>query len=307
MPKRDETLPRVSEIIKFLYEGDFDNIPPETLKAAIERGNHGHWLIEHNWNTDLDHPIVNMFRQGLSKIFTDNQRGCYEAVIEHQLNGYTFTGKPDFRMQGVIIDYKFTRDSLRPATALQLLLYSYLVQEQIGICPNDFYAFHYHQDGGLFIYKIPDRAKAPLRKFALSLVKHHEDIKAGKLIKYDKLIEWDRLQLEYDVFEIFYCTMPPMTITSELEAKTAIMMFRDLAKVEAYTDHLKREIMRYMDENDKTKLWDPTGGGVRLQVSNRKQYDAAKLKVFKETIVTGTKESKSLVRFNPPTKQKQLN
>jgi hypothetical protein len=314
--KRDETLPRVSDILKFLYIEELESIPRDILEAAAEEGRRKHKLIEDNWNTDLDHPIVNMFRRGLKKVMG-------------------WIGDRDIT---IVIDYKFTRDKLRAETALQKLLYGELVSEGYqDFCKNKivierqingytftgkpdfvilnmlsdaydvaYFAFHYHQDGGLFVYKIPDRAKEPLLNFALSLVEHHEDITAGKLIKYDKLLEWDKLQREYDVFEIFYCTMPPMTVTSELEAKTAVMMFRDLQKVEKYKKHLASELMRYMESEDKTVLYDPTGGGVRLQTSNRKEHDKKKLNAYKKTIITGTKEIKSLVRFSPPIKKQKL-
>jgi hypothetical protein len=303
---RDESLPRVTDVLKFLYAEEFESIPDDILEEARERGERYHKLIELNWNTKLDHPIVNMFREGLDVIIID--RTMSQPAIEMQINGLSYTGKPDFCFDDVVIDYKFTRDRLRPVTALQLLLYGGLIYE--ASCGQHiikkYYAFHYHQDGGLFVYKIPDRAIEPLGLFAVSLVRHHADIEAGKIIRYDKLIEWERLQLEYDVFDEFYCTMPPAIVTNELEEKAAIYRYRCLQKVEAYQKHLGREITRRMEETGQTKLYDHTGGGVRLQTSNRKQHDSAKLKAYKKTIVTGTKESTSLVRFNPPKNEQKL-
>lgn len=306
MEPRDETKPRTTDTIHFLYEEEFNKIPRDILDEAADNGKKGHKIIELNWDTSLDHPIVNMFRQGLEKV--RHAGGAQECpCIEKQINGLKFTGKPDFFDSNTVIDYKFTRDRLRPETAIQLVLYGELAAEFLCAprVPEFYFAFHFHQDGGLFVYRIPDRAKEPLRKFGMSLVENHEAIKAGTLIRYEKMLEWERLQLEYDVFEIFYCTMPPMTVTSELEAKTAVLMFRDLQKVEGYTAHLKRELVRYMESAGVTKICDHTGGGVKIQVSNRKKHDAEKLKAYKATIVTGVEQSKSLVRFNPPKDKKQ--
>jgi hypothetical protein len=285
MTKRDESLPRVSDILKFLYSEEFENIPRDVLEAARDRGIRGHKLIELNWNTNLDHPIVNMFREGLEKI-------------------RRFIGN---RKVTVVIDYKFTFDKLRPETAMQLMLYGDLINNEesyvsSGIiienqingktytgkpdfvmyqtpAPFEYFAFHYHQDGGLFIYRIPDRAKERLLDFSLSLVNHHEAIEAGKLIKYDKLIEWDRLQLEYDVFELFHPILPPRSIETVEDSHFAVAKYHEATKIEAQIKHLKNEIKRYMLEENEPYIINPyTGTGVRLEKHKLVVYDEFKKK-----------------------------
>jgi hypothetical protein len=320
---RDESLPRVSSLYHFLNEEEFKKIPQDQLAAAAERGNRGHKLIELNWNTNLDNPIVNMFREGLAKV---------KQWVSENSPGHT-----------IVIDYKFTRDRLRPETAIQLVDYGGLIAEVGEISPGriaieqqlngsrytgkpdfviqdsfehfEYFAFHYHQDGGLFVYRIPKRAKGALSLFAYSLIEHHKAIQEGRQIKYLKMAEWERLQLEYEVFEPFYNTMPPMEITTHDKAKQAALLYNtDVKRFEERREQFKREIVRFMESEGKDKIYDLTGGGVHLRNARAtKIYDPVKKakadKVYNKALedaLIETKPNKALYRFNAPKKKQKL-
>jgi len=322
-PARDENLPRVSDLYHFLNEEEFDKIPQDQLDGAAERGNIGHKLIEQNWNTDLDNSIVNMFREGLEKV---------RQWVRENSPGST-----------IVIDYKFTRDSLRPETAIQLVDYGGLIAEVGKRVPGgvaieqqlngsrytgkpdfvvqdsfeyfEYFAFHYHQNGGLFIYRIPDRAKGRISLFAHSLIEHHEAIKEGRQIKYLKMAEWERLQREYDVFEPFCNVMPPMQITTHDKAKQAALLYNtDVKRFEEQREQFKRELVRFMEEEGKDKIYDITGGGVRLRncrgtavydTKKKAQADKVYAKALKDALIE-TKPNKALYRFSAPKKKQEL-
>jgi hypothetical protein len=311
--KRDETRPRVSDIIKFLYEEELNAIPKHILEAAAQRGTEKHAIIESNYGKNTDNIISQLFRDGLFKIFTEDELQC-DAVFEEQLNGKRFTGKPDFRLRDTLIDYKFAND-LRTVTALQLILYSKLVTELHDLFMQKWYVFHFPKDHGLFIYKIADKAILPILKYAESIINNHEAIKSGGLERYDALLEWEKLQQDYEIFELVETVLPPLTITNEEEAENAAVIYYNIKAVIEREAVLKRELKQYMEEQGITKIEDINGYGIRLQGRKNKMYDAdrkaAAKKIYDKALnecQTGVFETTSLVRFAPrKKKEKQIN
>lgn len=317
MIKRDETLPRVSELIRFISEEELDSIPRDRLEAKAAEGTRKHKILEDNYGKETNNLLSLMFKDGLNKILKPDELRISEALLiaptfEEQINGITFTGKPDFRLGNTLIDYKFTND-LRAVTALQLIFYGVLIQEKHGIEMKRCYAFHYPNDYSLFIHKVPDRTMKPLLDYAYYVFKNHEAITAGELEKYEALARWEELLLDYEMFEPVAACFAPLTITSEEEAINAAVIYCMMLPIEKHGEKLKSELKRYMAQSGDIKISDINGYGIRLQTKNPKLHDAAKRKKAKaaydealEECQIGTVQTTSLVRFAPRAKKPKL-
>lgn len=313
MTNRNEALPRVSNLIRFISEDELDAIPKDILEAAAERGTINHQIIEDNYGKQTDNLISNMFREGLMRIFPGDETQD-DPTFEGQLNGSHFTGKPDFRLLGTLVDYKFSNE-LRPVTALQLILYGMLIEEVrgTGCSINKYYAFHFPKDHGLFIHKVTDRAVPALKEYAEYIIKNHEAIKEGELVKYEALKKWEVLLQDYTLFEPAGTVLTPLTITSEEEAIRAAVLFYHIKEVTDYEKKLKAELKRYMAENFENKIVDITGHGIQLISRKIKLFDNDKKASAKtiydkalEECQTGTMESLSLKRIKPRNKTKLI-
>lgn len=289
---RDETLPRASALSWPLIAEEFLKISREILAVAAERGKKGHRLIQYNWNTILDHIVIQMFQEALRFIFGGEIPTDEQPVIEKQINGSTFTGCPDFFYPGrFIADYKFT-DELKDEVAIQLLSYDELIFERTGVRVKDHYAFWFPTvssvlgDGGLFVYKIPKRTIKPVRAFMLWLKDNHVDIMRGDDVKYEAISRWAKLRDEYDMFEIVFTTQPMLTITTKELADVAVTKFYHLKLIKSYADHLKIELGRYLKEKDMQRFESETGHGVKWKRGKpTKKYDEAKLAPAKATFL----------------------
>jgi hypothetical protein len=313
--KRDKSLPRQSDLFSFIGEDEFEKIPEAILHNKAVEGIEKHDILEKTYGKDeRDNLLAGMFKEGLQKIFTPEEL-TGKPVFEEQLNGPRFTGKPDFLLCNKLVDYKFT-DILRPKTALQLKAYDILEDEVKDVLIHDRYAFHFPHDRALFIYKIPRRTIPELEDFVNFVVDNHEDIKAGKLVKYDALIKWEELQQDYTIFEFVAAIVPPMMITNPEEAITAARAYIEVKEAEKYGKVLKDELKRYLEDIDETRIEAGGGYGVRLQSSKAtKVYDEVKSKAAKEVynkaledcLISETK-NKGIVKFSPKKKKvKQIN
>jgi hypothetical protein len=314
MASRNESLPRQSDYTLFLYEEELAKIPRGLLYEKAAEGTRKHGLIETEYGKPTNNLIVQMFHDGLKRLFSSKELES-APVIEEQLNGEDFTGKPDFRIVDALIDYKFTLD-LKPHVALQLVLYAMLIEQVHGVEMNPLYAFHYPTDHGLFIYKVPDRAVRPLVELANYIIGNHEAIKAGNVERYEALSRWDKLNEDYEVFEPVATVFPPLTITNKAEAEKAARFYCRLKEVIDYEKHLKGELKRYLSENGDSFVKDDDGFGVRLQKGSPtifydKAKKAAVMASHKKNLadcVTGSKDNYSLNRFKPSAeKAKQIN
>jgi hypothetical protein len=283
--QRNEELPRASALSWVLIAETFMKISRDILAVAAERGKQGHRLVQNNWDTNLDHKVIQMFQEAL-RFLCDGDISQVQPVIEKQINGETFTGCPDFYslFKQFIIDYKFT-DELKNEVAIQLLAYDELIFEKTGIRMKNHYAFWFPTfspvlgDGGLFVYRIPDRTIEPLRAFMLWLKDNHVDIMNGEDVKYEAISRWKKLQDEYDMFEPVYTTLPLLTLSTRELADVAVTKFYHLKLLKGYEDHFKKEIGRYMKENNITdRLESPTGHGVKWKRGkSTKKYDEVRL------------------------------
>lgn len=308
---RNENLPRQSDIKHFLDEGELEAIPEEILDEASERGIENHDIIEKNYDEPSDNIISNMFKEGVSKIFTSGELQ-EKPVFEEQLNGPRFTGKPDFRLGNALVDYKFSIE-LRKSTALQLVLYEILEEEVNSVKIDKHFAFHFPKDRGLFIHKVPELALEPLHEYAEYIIDNHEAIKGGELERYHAITKWDKLLQDYTVFEPVAQVLPPLTINSEADAIAAAVIFYNIKAVTDYENKLKRELKRWMSENDKTKIEDAFGFGVQFVKRENKMYDTSKKAIAKaiydnalEECQTGIIENFSLRRVKPRVKKPKL-
>lgn len=317
MVSRDESLARQSDLTLFLYEEELAQIPRGLLYEKAAEGTRKHGLIETEHGKPTNNIIVQMFNDGLRRLFSRKELLGASPVIEEQLNGSRYTGKPDFRLLDALIDYKFTLD-LKPHVALQLILYAMLIEEVHGLKVNRLYAFHYPTDHGLFIYKVPDRAIQPLREFALYVIDNHEAIKAGNVERYEALNRWDKLLEDYEVFEPVATVFPLLTITNKEEAEKAARFYCRLKEVIDYEKYLKGELKRYVEENG--PIIDDDGFGVRLKGRSYKEYDDGKkavadsrFKIAKEIhkkelalCETGSGKNFHIERVKPGTKKPKL-
>jgi hypothetical protein len=295
-----------------LTEEEFNKIPRDILEAKAAEGIRKHKILEDNYGKPNNNLLSYMFDEGLKKIFTEDELQG-EPTFEKQLNGLQFTGKPDFYLRRTLIDYKFT-DTLRPETALQLILYG-ILQNEVSVSIDRFYAFHFPNDYSLFIYQIPGRALAPLKEFASFVIDNHEAIDAGGFEKYEGLIKWKKLLIDYEVFEPVDAVFPPLTITDQEKADFAAVIYYKIKRIEDYKKYLNSELKRYMEEKGETRLGNSETGGVRLQNHTTKVYDPKEYAIAKaawdkarEDCKTAEVVTKKIVRFGPKQEPiKQLN
>jgi hypothetical protein len=295
-----------------LTEEEFNKIPRDILEAKAAEGIRKHKLLEDNYGKPNNNLLSYMFAEGLKQIFTAEELKT-KPIFEEQINGKYFTGRPDYYLLGKLIDYKFT-DTLRPETALQLVLYD-ILETMGGNAVDEHYAFHFPNDYSLFIYKIPGRTIAPLKEFVSFVIDNHEAINAGEFEKYEGLIKWKKLLTDYEVFEPIGAVFPPLTITDKEKADFAAVIYYKIKRIEDYKKYLNSELKRYMEENELKSLGDRETGGVRLQNHTTKIYDAKKQAVAKAAYDKALKECKvsevvttKIVRFGPKQEPiKQIN
>jgi hypothetical protein len=310
--KRDESLPRVSDLKHFLNEEEFNKIPKDILSRKAKEGTRKHGLLEKYYDKETPNPLVNMFKDGMKQLFTQKELS-QKPIIEKQLNGSRFTGCPDLILGNALVDYKFTVD-LRASTALQIVLYAMLHYELTRKEISRLYAFHFPGDWGLFMYKVPDRTIPILVEFAEYIIGHHEAIKAGELERYKALSRWDMILQDYEaennLFELVDTVLAPPTITTLEEAEVAAVVF---AKIGGKIAALKRELKRYMEDTGETRLFGIDGSGVRLDNGSYKVYDkekkAAAKRVYDEALkacLLRVEPTKKLVRVSPKKNEPKL-
>lgn len=312
MTKRDETLPRVSELIEFL--SDYDSIPEYRMEPARERGLKNHKIIEEHYHKKTDNIVANLFKEALKKIFKLKSTYDEFPVFEEQLNGSLYTGRPDFRLYDNLIDYKFTSDPTpKPQWALQLILYETLEKEVNNITINNLYVFHYPKDWSLFVYKVADtKVWNELVYFADFILDNHESIKTGGLEKYDALNMWEDILTDYQIFEYVDSFYAPREIEKANELEKAAVYY-NFKQVEKQLSKLKDDITRYMVENNIPSLDDGEGHGIRLKTRVTKEYDPKLKAVAKkkydadlEKCQIGQKETTYIECFSPKQEDKKL-
>jgi hypothetical protein len=254
---RDESLPRVSDIIKFIDQDEFESIPDKVLAIASERGTQTHNMLEKYYHTDLNNYQLKMLKEAVTYL---KPKG--EPVFEHQLNGKLFTGKPDMYFDVLLNDFK-TGD-LKEKAALQEAGYDILLEEKTGRRKDRWVISHFHQDIGLFLYEVPKTAHADLRDFFKYLVANHDEIFDGGFERYTALERWEELLLVHDVLTPLKTFLPDPIINSPEEARNAMYIYRGLLIVEKQKDKYKRELKRWMQENE-VKTLELHGKGLRLQ------------------------------------------
>lgn len=311
MTKRDETLPRVSELIGFL--SDYDSIPEYRMEPARERGLKNHKVIQEHYHKKTDNIVANLFKDAIKKIF--KLKSVYDEfpVFEEQLNGSRYTGRPDCRLYDNLIDYKFTSDSVpKPQWALQLMFYAVLEDSINNVFIRDHYIFHYPKDWSLFVYKISTKAKINLLSIAKYIIDNHEAIKTGGLERYDALNMWEDILTDYEIFEYVDSFFAPMEIEKANELEKA-QVYYNFKQVEKKLSKLKDDITKYMADNNIPSLDDNKGHGIVLRTKTKDLYDEKKkakaLKAYqkaKEKCKIGTTTTTYIECFSPKPSDKKL-
>ena len=255
---RNESLPRVSDIIKFIDEEEFNKIHRITLNEAAKKGTRGHDTLEKYYNSDVNTDQLVQLRDAIRML---NPKG--KPTFEHQLNGSTFTGRPDMYYDDLLNDFKF--GILMEKVALQLAGYDILLKEKDGINRRRWTVSHFQGDKGMFLYEVPEAAHADLRLLFLYCIYSHESIDNCGIERYHALSKWDELTTQYQLLVPLNTFLPELKITNKLEAQNAMHIYHDLVRVEQYKDYLKSQITRYMVENECNSIDDGCGKGIILK------------------------------------------
>lgn len=248
---------RVTEIIKPLYDGEYDKISRAILQAAAERGIAGHKRNEIAIKTGFADVRVNTLEWLTQQAFhalniSVNPAGnplCEELHVKN-INGVEVTGHPDFKNTFETVDYKFI-DELKPQVALQLDLY-----DRLGnLTPTRYFAFHYpSNDRGLLVYEVPEKAKPELRRINDELIEYAKNGQKEAMHLLDIKYEWQILQEQQDILRLVGSWLPEMSLVCQEDIVAIAPIVIAMSVASKSVDFLRAEIARYMKANDVTKI-----------------------------------------------------